>query len=119
MKMRARRSAKGFRELVTPQTLLHRAASAERHELAARFARLENERARLERELAMWAARRRATKDALAKVQEQLAVLRPLFLGRSPKRAVARTRRPPPRVRVSNAAGAAAAPGSRVIPLEY
>lgn len=112
-----KKSVRGLREVATLLTLAHGAQPRERHQMASRFARLENERARLECELDMWRARTSATEDKLAKISEQIAALRPLLFEEadqpSGNRQVHRPRRAP-------ASDDAAAPKpSRRMSLEY
>lgn len=75
-----KKGTRGLREVATLQTLARGRQPRERHHLANRFARLENERARLERELSTWNARKAAAEGSLANVQEQIDALRPLLL---------------------------------------
>jgi len=49
-----RNAAGGLHSIATLQTLANGAKPCERQHMATRFARLENERARLERELMIW-----------------------------------------------------------------
>lgn len=72
--------AKGVRELVTMQSLAQGRQPRERHQQVNRFVRLENERARLERELAMWEARRAAVQDRLGQICRQIDAMRSLLL---------------------------------------
>ena len=68
-----------LRQVATLQTLADAARPRARHQLVNRFARLENERVRLERERDMWLARQTAVEHKLAKLREQIALLRPLL----------------------------------------
>ena len=70
-----RNAAGGLHGIATLQTLAKGSKPCERHHLANRFARLENERARLEQELVIWEDRRRATATRLAQVDAQVAAL--------------------------------------------
>ena len=74
-----RTTAKGARELVTLQTLAHGAQPRERHQQVNRFVHLENERARLERELAMWEARAPGTRDRLRQIYQRIDAMRSLL----------------------------------------
>ena len=70
-----RNAAGGLHGSATLQTLAKGSKPCERHHLANRFARLENERARLEQELVIWEGRQRATATRLAQVNAQAAAL--------------------------------------------
>jgi hypothetical protein len=70
-----RNPAGGLHGIATLQTVANGTKPCERHHLANRFARLENERARLERELGIWADRQRATATRLAQVNAQVAAV--------------------------------------------
>ncbi|MDE2135320.1 MAG: hypothetical protein KGM97_04690 [Alphaproteobacteria bacterium] len=74
-----RKSPSTFRSVATLQTLARDVRPRERHQIANRFARLENERARLEREVGIWETRLQATAKKLAKVREEIEALRPLL----------------------------------------
>jgi hypothetical protein len=75
-----RNAAGGLHSIATLQTLANGAKPCERQHMATRFARLENERARLERELMIWEERSRATATKLVKVGAGIAALRPALL---------------------------------------
>lgn len=74
-----RKSPSTLRSVATLQTLARDARPRERHQIANRFARLENERARLDREIGIWETRLQATMKKLTKVREEIAALRPLL----------------------------------------
>lgn len=86
---------RGLRDVATVQTRLTRSAPANRTQAVSRFARLENERTRLLRELEAWSARRAEAERMLAKVDEELATMRTLLLDAppSPARAAPAPRR--------------------------
>ena len=86
--MADRRTAamKGVRELATMQGLVQGRQPQERYQQVSRFVRLENERARLERELAMWEARRAAVQDRLGQIYQQIDAMRSLLLEERPAR---------------------------------
>ena len=88
-----RKSLSGLRCVATLQTLARDAKPRERHQIANRFARLENERARWEREIGIWETRLRATTKTLAKVRDEIDLLRPLLDEVPAKSAVCRTGR--------------------------
>ena len=79
-------AAKGARELVTMQSLAQGRQPRERYQQVSRFVRLENERARLERELAMWEARRAAVQERLGQIYQQIDAMRSLLLEERPTR---------------------------------
>lgn len=109
----------GLRSVATLQTLSNSAQPRERHHLVSRFARLENERARLEREAEMWATRKTATDDKLAKICEQIDALRAALLEEPAKKPVVRQARGHSRPRASTEVAGSAAPPGRNISLEY
>lgn len=114
-----RQPANGLRNVQTLQTMSHGTRSKERHHLVSRFARLETERARLEREVEMWDARKRATEAKLTKVREQLAELQALLLEEPGKVTAARKVRGHGRPRASTEVAGTTAPPSRNFSLEY
>lgn len=71
------KSLGGLRCVATLQTLARNDKPQERYQIANRFAHLENERARLEREVGIWEVRVRATEKKLTKVREEIDLLRP------------------------------------------
>ena len=76
-----RRNAAGdLHSIATLQMLANAAKPCERQHMATRFARLEIERARLEREVIIWVGRSRATATKLVKVGAGIAALRPALL---------------------------------------
>jgi hypothetical protein len=79
MKERKRTSPAGMRGIATLQTVVRNAKPQERYQLASRFARLENERARLEREIGIWYGCQRIAEGKLAKIRAEVDALRPLL----------------------------------------
>ena len=114
-----RKPASGLRSVQTLQTMSHGTRSKERHHLVGRFARLETERTRLEREVEMWDARKCATEAKLSKVREQIAELQALLLDEPGKLPAARKARGHGRPRASTEVAGATAPPSHNISLEY
>ena len=114
-----RKAAVGLRNIATLRTLSGGAKPRERHQMANRFARLENERARLERELSTWENCRRATAIKLAKVNEEIAEMQVTLFEPPAHHAAFRQghgrRRTPAETQVSGSA----APQSRAMILEY
>lgn len=76
MTRQSKKSLNGLRSIATLQTLAGGATPRERHQLANRYARLENERARLEREIGIWENCRQTAANKLAKVHEEIGALR-------------------------------------------
>jgi len=119
MSGKPRKGPSGLRDVATLQTLSHGAQPRERHQLVSRFARLENERARLERELDMWGTRKTVTADKLAKIYEQIDALRPLLLEEPAKAPVSRQARGGSRPRASTEVAGSSSPPSRTVALDY
>lgn len=72
--------ARGMRDLATVQTLLGQHAPASRTQAVSRFARLENERMRLLRELNAWTARKLNAERMLAKVEDDICAMQRLLI---------------------------------------
>jgi len=119
MSSNPRKGPRGLRDVATPQTLLNASQPRERHQLAGRFARLESERARLERELAMWNTRRKVTEDKLAKIYGQIDALRPLLLEGPAKVPAARQSQGHSRPRAATQASGPTPQPGRTISLNY
>jgi len=81
MKSTAEQGLKGLRDIGTVRTVVQRQQKLERSHMIGRFARLDAERARMERELVMWSTRTTATEAKLAAVIEQIDAISPLLLG--------------------------------------
>lgn len=71
---------RGLREVSTVQTQITRSTPANRTQAVSRFARLENERMRIQRELDAWNTRKAEAERMLAKVEEELAAMQALLL---------------------------------------
>lgn len=71
---------RNLRDVTTLRTLSDRSAPANRTQAVSRFARLENERARLLRELDAWVVRKDAAERKLAAVETELAGLKRALL---------------------------------------
>jgi chromosome segregation ATPase len=108
-----------LRKLATLQTLANGAKPRERHHLANRFARLENERARLERELSSWENCKQATTLKLAKVNEEIASLRAALFEPAGKRAIFRKGHGQRRAPTTRQVREPTLPRHRAITLEY
>ncbi len=63
---------KGMRDVPTMQAIHSRNQKRSREQMVTEFARLEHEKARLERELQLWTKKKMVTEEALAKVQFEL-----------------------------------------------
>jgi hypothetical protein len=72
-----------MRDIPTIQGLKNRAVSGNREQMIGEFARLEHEKARLERELNIWLANQKKTEDRMRHVQERLTLLENLLDGAS------------------------------------
>jgi hypothetical protein len=88
---------RGMRDVATAQTRFAGSAPSNRTQAVSRFARLENERMRILRELDAWIARKTEAERMLAKVEAELVILQALLLGAPP--ASSGVQRPPPRGR--------------------
>lgn len=66
---------KNMRDIPTIQGLVHRSEPKTREQAVNELARLEHEKARLQRELDIWQANRKQTEQRLQRVAERLAVL--------------------------------------------
>lgn len=88
---------RGMRDIATVQTRVAGSTPSNRTQAVSRFARLENERMRILRELDAWVARKTEAERMLAKVEAELVSLQALLLGAPP--APSGAQRPPPRGR--------------------
>jgi ferric-dicitrate binding protein FerR (iron transport regulator) len=66
---------KNMRDIPTIQGLVHRSQPKTREQAVNELARLEHEKARLQRELDIWLANRKQTEQRLQRVEERLALL--------------------------------------------
>ena len=107
----------GMRDIPTIQGLRNHSVPTTRAQAVTELARLEHEKARLERELNMWIGNQKKTEKRLQRVEERLThlqqVLQPPVGAESPKRQ--------PRRSSSEKAdsGGGETPGWREISLEY
>ncbi len=67
---------KNMRDIATIQGLVHRSEPKTREQAVNELARLEHEKARLERELNIWLANQKQTEQRLGRVEDRLALLR-------------------------------------------
>mgnify|MGYP001572110037 CR=1 FL=1 len=75
---------KGMHDIPTGQGLTNRSVRATRAQVVAHLARAEHEKARLERELAMWVANQKQTERRLRRVLERIEVLQGSLRKQSP-----------------------------------
>jgi hypothetical protein len=67
--------ARGMRDIPTIQGLRNRSVPNTREQTVSELARMEHEKARLERELSIWMRKREVTEDHLRQVQERITLL--------------------------------------------
>jgi hypothetical protein len=72
-------NVKGMRDVPTIQGLRNRSSAPTREQAVTELARLEHEKARLERELKMWQANEQKTSRRIKQVQERLTVLQQIL----------------------------------------
>jgi hypothetical protein len=70
---------RGMRDVLTIQGMRNRVLPKNREQAATELARMEHEKARLEREMAMWVSNQRRTEVRLQHVNERLAMLEAMF----------------------------------------
>ena len=73
---------RGMREIPTAFGLAKRSTPNSRDEAITEMARLEHEKARLEREMALWVENQKRTEKHLQRVRERLAMLEPIVMNR-------------------------------------
>jgi len=116
-----RKDMRGMRDIPTIQGLRHCSQPSTREQTVAAIARLEHEKARLRREMAMWNQNREKTAGRLQQVEERLALLQQALDPPDPTGAPRRTQAPRP---TAGEAGDGdgddgGAPGWREITVEY
>ena len=114
-----KRGVKGVRDLATLHTLRRGAQSCERQQLVSRLLQLENERARLEQEFALWEAKKLAAQDKLAATYRDLEALRSSLLKELSKAPASHRTDGYRRGRESKVAAGSAMPLSRNTLIEY
>jgi hypothetical protein len=72
-------SMRGMRDIPTIQGLRHRAVPATREQVVAEVARLEHEKARLQRERDIWLSNQKKTEGRLDQVEERLQRLQQML----------------------------------------
>jgi len=70
---------RGMRNIPTIQGLRHRSLPTSREQTVAELARLEHEKARLNRELKLWIDHQKRTEGQLQQVEERLALLQQIL----------------------------------------
>jgi septal ring factor EnvC (AmiA/AmiB activator) len=70
---------RGMRDIPTIQALRHRSLPTTREQTVAEVARLEHEKARLNRELNLWIDHQKRTEGQLQQVEERLAILQQIL----------------------------------------
>jgi hypothetical protein len=73
------KSVRGMRDVPTIQGLRHRSLPTTREQTVAEVARLEHEKARLQRELNLWLDHQRKTEGQLQQVEERLIILQQIL----------------------------------------
>lgn len=89
-------SIKGMRDIPTSQGLTNRSGLATRAQVVAHLARAEHEKARLERERAIWEANLKQTERRLQRVLERIEVLQGTLRKQSPGTRSRKAARPGP-----------------------
>jgi phage portal protein BeeE len=112
------KDVRGMRDIPTIQGLRHRAMPGNREQAVSELARLEHEKARLERELKIWISNQQKTEGRLRQVEERLALLEqmlnpPVAAGSTKHAEVRRSRTDKPD------GGEGETQGWREVPLEY
>lgn len=77
---------RSMRDIPTIQGLKNRGVPSNREQIVGELARLEHEKARLERELSMWVANQKKTQFRLSNVQERLNHLQAALEEISPRK---------------------------------
>jgi hypothetical protein len=108
---------RGMRDIPTIQGLRNRSLPASREQAVAEVARMEHEKARLERELAIWLGNQRNTEKRLLQVEERLVSLEQIL---NPPDGDGATKRPVRRTPTERTEGGEEEVRKwREIPLEY
>lgn len=77
---------RSMRDIPTIQGLRNRSMPATREQAMSELARLEHEKARLERELSIWIANQKKTENRLQQLQERVTLLQTVMDELTPKR---------------------------------
>lgn len=70
---------RSMRDIPTIQGLRHRMLPSTREQVVGELARLEHEKARLQREMAMWLQKQQKTESMLAQIEERLVRLQQML----------------------------------------
>jgi predicted nucleic acid-binding Zn-ribbon protein len=108
-----RKRTLGMRDIPTIQGLRHRATPGTREQTVAEVARLEHEKARLQRELDIWLGNQERTERRIQQVQERLTMLQALLepdKGRQAQQSVDAD---------GDDTAEGGSPGWKAVPLEY
>ncbi|MCG8346595.1 MAG: hypothetical protein MI924_02290 [Chloroflexales bacterium] len=117
-----------IRNVSDAQRLVRRAIPQRREQIAHEWARLEHEKVRLNRELALWRDHQRRTEERLAAVETRLALLQEALMPEQDKPATPpalRTRQPAqrlsarPPLRRQSDSSASSAPSWSKVKLDY
>jgi len=110
-------SMRGMRDIPTIEGLRHRSLPTTREQTVADVARLEHEKARLNRELNLWLEHQKRTEKQLRQVEERLALLQQILDPLPDEGATRPVRRPSPAPEADSGEGEAR--GWQEISLEY
>jgi hypothetical protein len=117
------KNVRGMRNIPTIQGLRHRSLPTSREQAVAEVARLEHEKARLNRELSLWSDHQKRTEGHLQQVEERLAILQEIMDQTADDDSTQPSSQRRTRVRRSRTergdSGEGEAQGWREIPLEY
>jgi hypothetical protein len=106
----------GMRDIPTIQGLRHRATPGSREQTVAEVARLEHEKARLQRELDIWLSNHARTERRIQQVEERLAMLQELL---EPKKSPQVGQSPGASGDDTTEGQQGESPGWKAVPLEY
>jgi septal ring factor EnvC (AmiA/AmiB activator) len=109
---------RGMRNIPTIQGLRHRSLPTTREQAVAEVARLEHEKARLNRELNLWIDHQKRTEGQLQQVEERLAILQQILDETAAEGSTKRARARRSRIERGNS-GEGETQGWREISLEY
>lgn len=87
-------SQRGLRDIATLRTRSCQAGPLSGAQATSRFVLLENEKARLNRELDNWNGRKNSAEKKLANIEDELTVIKKILLGDSQVRPMRNTTRP-------------------------
>jgi predicted nucleic acid-binding Zn-ribbon protein len=79
-------AAKGMRDIPTIQGLRNRSVPSNREQIVSELARLEHEKARLEREISIWVSNQKKTESRLKQAQDRIDLLQKIMDETDPRR---------------------------------